>query len=80
MQVSWGAQSEIEAMKLLIRAALSNPLNQRFVMLCEATIPLYPATVVYSQLMAEKKSRIAACQPDNLWVRCSVSCHSFKSL
>ena len=60
-QVSWGSHSEVEAMRLLLRAALANTLNERFVYLCETTIPIYPPTVVYHQLMKETKSRIDAC-------------------
>ena len=53
----------VVAMRLLLRAALSDLLNQRFMYACEQTIPLYPATLVYQQLMGESKSRINAC-PD----------------
>ena len=60
-QVSWGSHSEVEAMRLLLRAALANTLNERFVYLCETAIPIYPPTVVYHQLMKETKSRIDAC-------------------
>lgn len=68
VKVTWGTHSEVEAMRLLLRAALANPLNQHFVYLCETTIPLYPPTVIYSQLIKEGKSRISACphaDPEN---------------
>jgi len=45
MQVSWGNHTEIVAMKLLMKAALRNSLNRQFVLLCEATLPMYPPTV-----------------------------------
>ena len=33
-------------------------LNQRFVLLSEACIPLYPASFTYMQLLHESKSRV----------------------
>lgn len=33
-------------------------LNQRFVILSEAGVPLYPASFIYMQLLHETKSRI----------------------
>lgn len=33
-------------------------LNQRFVILCEACVPLYPPALIYMQLMHEAKSRV----------------------
>jgi len=60
-QVVWGEFTMVVAMRLLLRAAISNPSNQRFVYACEKTLPLYPATLVYQQLMGENKSRISAC-------------------
>ncbi|EIE23577.1 hypothetical protein COCSUDRAFT_41776 [Coccomyxa subellipsoidea C-169] len=41
--------------------ALRDPLNQKFAMLSESGVPLYPPTAVYAQLMAEDKSRIDSC-------------------
>ena len=51
----------MQAERLLLRAALEDPLNQRFVFLSEACAPLVPASVMYAQLMSEPKSRINAC-------------------
>lgn len=45
-----------------MRAALENPLNQKFVLLSESGIPLYPPTTTYQQLLTEPKSRINACR------------------
>lgn len=45
----------------LIRRALSDVLNQKFVFISESTVPLYPPSTVYQQLMLEKASRIDAC-------------------
>lgn len=64
-QVIWGEFSMIVAMRLLLRAALIDPLNERFMYLCEHTVPLYPPTLVYQQLMGEAKSRINACPHAN---------------
>lgn len=44
-----------------MRAALEQPLNEKFVLLSETCIPLYPATLVWAQLLSESKSRIHAC-------------------
>lgn len=45
----------------LMREGLKEPLNERFVLLSETCIPLYPATLVWAQLLSEPKSRIHAC-------------------
>eukprot|EP00884_Botryococcus_braunii_P000016 jgi/Botrbrau1/10014/Bobra.0012s0101.1 len=57
----WADHSMMEAVRLMVRAALAEPLNQRFVLLSETCLPLYPATVIYQQLMHEDRSRIDAC-------------------
>ena len=51
----------VVAMRLLLRAALADVRTQRFMYACEHTLPLYPPTLVYQQLMGESKSRINAC-------------------
>ena len=61
MQTAWGTHSLTKAALLLMEMALEEPLNQRFVLLSESDIPLYPPAVVWLQLMSEKKSRIHAC-------------------
>ena len=45
----------------MLREALKEPRNQRFLMLSDSGVPLYPPTVVWQQLMSESKSRIDAC-------------------
>ena len=50
-----------QATRALLREALKDPLNKRFVLLSETCNPLLPAATVYTQLMAEPKSRINAC-------------------
>lgn len=74
IQVSWGSHSEVEAMRLLLQAALNQPLNAHFVFLCETSIPLYPPTVVYSQLIKGGKSKIDACPKADPEVCCLVPC------
>ena len=44
-----------------METALEEPLNQRFVLLSESDIPLYPPAVVWLQLTSERKSRIHSC-------------------
>ena len=61
VHVSWGTFALVEATRALMRAGLEDPLNQKFVLLSEAGIPLYPPDLVYVQLMSEDKSRINSC-------------------
>ncbi|KAK9842288.1 hypothetical protein WJX81_004782 [Elliptochloris bilobata] len=61
VKVKWGEYSVVEASRALLREALKDPLNKRFVLLSETCNPLLPAATVYTQLMAESKSRINAC-------------------
>lgn len=42
-------------------AALQDPSNQRFVLLSEDSLPLYPAPLAWLQLVSEQRSRIDAC-------------------
>ncbi len=52
---------QLVAQVLLLRAGLADPLNQRFVMLSESCVPLYPPATVYWQLLSERRSRINTC-------------------
>ena len=61
VRAAWGDHSVVEATRALLREALRDPLNQRFVLLSEADAPLYSAAATYAQLMSEPKSRINAC-------------------
>ena len=61
-RVEWGNHTVVEAERALLRAALADPANQRFVLLSESCLPLHPAAVVYAQLMAEQRSRVNACR------------------
>ncbi len=51
----------MEAELILLRTALVDPRNQRFVLLSETCVPLYPAAVVWAQLVGEPHSRLNAC-------------------
>lgn len=44
-----------------MQAALGDPLNQRFVLLSEACLPIYPPHLLWLQLLAEDKARVNAC-------------------
>ena len=50
------------AMRELLKAALADPHNQKFVLLSDSTLPLYPPTVTYHHLVHEDKSRVNACK------------------
>ena len=52
---------QMQAERNLIGAALVDELNERFVLLSESCIPLYPAALVWAQLLSEPRSRIHAC-------------------
>ncbi len=51
----------MEAERRLVQAALGDPLNQRFVLLSEACLPIYPPHLLWLQLLAEGKARVNAC-------------------
>ena len=57
LQTEWGSHTLSQATRRLLQAAMKNPLNQRFVLLCGSTIPVRPAQFTYSQLIAERRSR-----------------------
>lgn len=56
----WG--DTIDATRAQLRHALKEALNQRFLLLSDTDVPLYPARLVYLQLMSEPKSRVSACK------------------
>lgn len=51
----------VRGTQALMRAALADPLNQKFVLMSESGIPLYPPTAMWSALMSERLSRINVC-------------------
>ena len=57
VQTEWGHHSLSQATRRLLQAALGNPLNQRFVLVCGSTIPVRPAHFTYSQLIGGRRSR-----------------------
>jgi len=62
VHVDWGSFSLVAALKRLLHAALQDPLNQKFMLLSESGIPLYPAETLWVELMIEEKSRVNACE------------------
>ena len=55
-------QVQMAAERILLAAALAgDPWAARFVLLSESCIPLYPASVVWMQLISQPLSRIDAC-------------------
>jgi len=56
---------QMQAERNLMEVALQQPLNERFVLLSETCIPLYPATLVWAQLLSQPRSRIHACAVPN---------------
>lgn len=62
VHVEWGTFSLVAALKKLLKAALADPLNLKFMLISESGIPLYPAQTMWVQLMLEEKSRINACE------------------
>lgn len=59
--VKWEQHTSAE--RELLRAALDNPSNHRFILVSESCIPLYPANIVYLQVMTTNRSSIA-CLPE----------------
>ena len=66
----------------MLRHALQEPLNQRFLLVSESCVPLYPPTTFYASLMADDKSRINACKLPH-WHRQAeryLTCHLLVSI
>lgn len=64
-----------DAERLLLAEALRQPLNQRFVLVSETTLPLYSGPLLYAQAMAETHSRLQGCYgKDTLLVRLTWKC------
>ncbi len=61
VHVRWGTFALVDATRALLRAALADRANTRFVLLSESGIPLYPPAALHQQLTAERRSRINAC-------------------
>ena len=54
-------QDIVLAERNLLTEALRDALNQRFILLSESCLPLYPPQTLYMQLMSEQKSRLESC-------------------
>ena len=65
----WGSHSLIDATRVLFAAALTNPFVMKLVLASESDIPLYGPSLVYSQLLSERTSRINACNTTKSWDR-----------
>ena len=66
-QAGWGTTNLTVALQHMLRVALLEPRNQRFVLLSESGVPLYPPAVVWQSLMGEPRSRVDACLVNWNW-------------
>lgn len=58
LQTAWGNHSLVTATRILMAAALEDPYNQQFQLVCEATISVRAPLVTHDQLLAQNMSRI----------------------
>ncbi|KAG7555264.1 Glycosyl transferase family 14 [Arabidopsis suecica] len=56
IQVDWGESTMIEAERVLLRHALRDPFNHRFVFLSDSCIPLYSFSYTYNYIMSTPTS------------------------
>ncbi|KDP45324.1 hypothetical protein JCGZ_09573 [Jatropha curcas] len=56
IQVDWGEASMLEAERILLRHALEDPRNERFVFLSDSCIPLYNFSYTYDYIMSTSTS------------------------
>lgn len=56
IQVDWGESTMIQAERILLRNALRDPLNERFVFLSDSCIPLYGFNYIYDYIMSASTS------------------------
>ncbi|KAH0907358.1 hypothetical protein HID58_039185 [Brassica napus] len=56
IQVEWGEATMIEAERVLLRHALRDPFNHRFVFLSDSCIPLYSFSYTYNYIMSTETS------------------------
>ncbi|OMO69385.1 Glycosyl transferase, family 14 [Corchorus olitorius] len=54
--VDWGEASMIEAERILLKHALTDPLNERFVFVSDSCIPLYNFSYTYDYIMSTSTS------------------------
>ncbi|BDA44694.1 probable glycosyltransferase BC10 [Coccomyxa sp. Obi] len=58
VETGWASHSLVTATRILMRAALKDPYNQRFQLVCEATIPVRAPLFTHDQLLAQNMSRV----------------------
>ncbi|XP_068637681.1 glycosyltransferase BC10-like [Aristolochia californica] len=56
IQVDWGEASMLEAERILLKAALNDPLNERFAFVSDSCIPLYNFRYTYNYIMSTSTS------------------------
>lgn len=56
IQVDWGEASMLEAERILLKHALSDPFNDRFLFLSDSCIPLYNFSYTYDYIMSTPTS------------------------
>ncbi|KAJ9533151.1 hypothetical protein QJQ45_018249 [Haematococcus lacustris] len=69
---SYAQPALMQASRQLLAAALADPLNIKFVLLSDSSIPLMPPGLLWAQLLSERRSRVDACrdvdmQPESQW-------------
>ncbi|KAK4392965.1 Glycosyltransferase BC10 [Sesamum angolense] len=55
-QVDWGEASMIQAERILLQNALTDPINERFLFLSDGCIPLYNFSYIYDYIMSASTS------------------------
>ncbi|KAK2968371.1 hypothetical protein RJ640_027983, partial [Escallonia rubra] len=58
IQVDWGGASMIQAERILLEAALTDPSNERFIFFSDSCIPLYNFTYTYDYIMSTSNSYV----------------------
>lgn len=61
VKTTW--MEHINAWRYLLRTALMDPCNERFIFLSDSCVPLHPMRAIYQQLMQEKRSWINYFRP-----------------
>ncbi len=61
----WGCFSSVEANILMLKEALKDPLNKKFILISESCIPIVSFDTLYSELMKDDKSRFTFWDTNN---------------
>ncbi|XP_021773964.1 uncharacterized protein LOC110737924 isoform X2 [Chenopodium quinoa] len=56
VQVDWGEASMIQAERILLKSALVDPANERFIFLSDSCVPLYNLSYTYDYIMSTSTS------------------------